>query len=259
MKRLAVLGPAYSHSHLLAKKKSQKILLCPQLEKVFSAIREGKTDEGIVPLESMRFGTVRESIFALLQYHLKILKAYHVPIVHCLAAQGKEFQKIASHPQALAQCPELLQGKEVIECTSTSQAMQLAAQHTEIAALGAPEAAHAYGLKILCFSENENKTKFIRIGKKGIPAQGREIQTSLILNPKVDLPGLLFHSLAPFATQHINLVKIESLPSGKKLGSYLFYVELQGSILDKKIQAALDFLRHSLEITVLGSYEVKEL
>ena len=104
------------------------------------------------------------------------------------------------------------------------------------AAVGSREAAEHYGLQIInerIEDHHDNATRFLVISLQENTMQ-ENAKTSLLLDPKEDRPGLLFHVLAPFAAQNINLAKIESLPSGKKMGEYLFYIEIDGDVRDKK-------------------------
>ncbi len=267
MDKAALLGPEYSYSHLLAMKifSGEELSLCSRIEDVFKEVVEHRAVKGIVPLENMLQGSVRESIMALLRYkdNIRINQGYTVNIHHCLAAKKNDYVKIISHPQALAQCSSFLAGKDkyIVESSSTAKAMEIAADDDTFAAVGSREAAEHYGLQIInerIEDHHDNATRFLVISLQENTMQ-ENAKTSLLLDPKEDRPGLLFHVLAPFAAQNINLAKIESLPSGKKMGEYLFYIEIDGDVRDKKVQAALDFLKHSIDIYPLGSYDVLSL
>ncbi len=263
MTKIAVLGPEYSYSHLMGMKvfPGEDLLLCDKIERVFKEIVEQKAAKGIIPIENMLQGSVRESILSLLKYPVKINRAYTMPIQHCLAAQRDEYETIVSHPQALAQCSSFLADKNVVECPSTSRAMTMAIQDSSYAAIGSKEAAQHYGLKILqenIEDNHDNMTRFFMISLEETIA-AEKARTSLLLKPKEDRPGLLFLILAPFASQNINLLKIESLPSGRKMGEYVFYIEIDGNVHEERVEAALDFLRNSIGVYSLGSYEVMDV
>jgi len=267
MKPVALLGPEYSYSHLLAKQvfPGEKFTLCSRIKDIFQHVVEGSSSLGIIPIENMLQGTVRESIMSLLRFKVKINIAYNFPISHCLASQSANYAGIISHSQALAQCSNFLEsnftGKNIIECSSTSKAMELAAKDKTLAAIGSREAAQGYGLQVLQETVCDNPfnvTRFFIISKEEFIAEGN-VRTSLLLNPKEDYPGLLFLLLAPFAVQHINFTKIESLPSGRKFGEYIFYVEIEGSLNDLKVQKAIDFLRVNNEVYLFGTYNIVDL
>lgn len=264
MDKIALLGPEYSYSHLLGREvfPEQELMLCSSIEEVFKAVAEKKAKKGVIPIENMLQGSVRESILCLLKYQVKINEAYTFPIRHCLAAKSKkQYAKIISHPQALGQCSYFLVGKNIVETSSTSKAMETAAQDKSFAAIGSREAAEHYGLQIIqenIEDNHDNVTQFFVISGEETN-NAVKTRTSLLLRPKEDCPGLLFLILAPFASQNINLVKIESLPSGRKMGEYVFYIEIDGNVSEERVKAALDFLKNSVEVRCLGSYEVLSL
>ena len=273
MEKIALLGPEYSHSHLAARKifPDKEFLFCKKISDIFSAVENGLAGGGIAPIENMLNGSVRESIMSLLKHKMKINKSFNFPVSHCLASKEKSYEKIISHPQALAQCSVFLKDKDVVEVSSTSKAMQMAAEDSTLAAIGSVEAAEHFGLKIIADNvedNHDNMTRFILISKEGREEhEGIEeedgsyenVQTSLILDPKEDRPGLLFLILAPFAAQNINLNRIESLPSGRKMGDYVFYLEIKGSISDPKVKTALEFLKNNTDIYSFGTHEVVEI
>lgn len=191
-----------------------------------------------------------------------------MPIHHCLASKSEKFTKIISHPQALAQCSRFLEEykiKKIIiqESASTSKAMELASEDKEYAAIGSTLAAKNFGLKILkkdIENNHDNVTRFILISRnENFEFKSKNIRTSLMLIPKEDMPGLLFKMLSPFATAGINLTKIESIPTGKKFGEYIFYIEISGSIKENKIKTAIEFLKNMVNVDVLGSYEIEDV
>lgn len=265
MDKVALLGPEYSYSHLLGMKifSREELSLCPRIEDVFKEVVEHQAVKGIIPLENMLQGSVRESIMALFKYKdtVKINHGYTMGIHHCLAAKKNDYVKIISHPQALAQCSIFLSGKEIVESTSTAKAMEIAARDETFAAVGSREAAGHYELRIInegIEDHQDNATRFLAISLQENLTQDNTM-TSLLLDPKEDRPGLLFHTLAPFAAQNINLAKIESLPSGRRMGEYVFYLEIDGDVRDKRVKSALDFLNFNLDIYSLGSYDVTVL
>ena len=263
--KIALLGPAYSYSYLAGIKAfpREEIILCERIEHVFQEVIEKMATAGFVPLENMSEGSVRESIKNFLKYEVKINKAYTMPIHHCLAAQNQDYKVIVSHLQALGQCSEFVKQSKtsIVECASTAQAMKMAAAYDTHAAIGSAEAAEHYGLTILynyIEDNHDNVTKFVAISLEETLVE-ENATTSLLLKPKDDRPGLLFNLLAPFALKNINLGKIESLPSGRKMGEYVFYLEIDGNVREEKVKSALDFLQDIVEVCSLGSYDVVDL
>jgi prephenate dehydratase len=265
MNKVHVLGPVFSYSYNLAKKlfKAEIIVCEKSIEDVFEAASGNESALGIVPMENMLNGTVRESLFALEKFAMCIEKAYDFHIENVLAAKQDDFTRIASHPQPLAQCSQFLKDKnvEIIETSSTSQAMEMAAKDGTIAAIGNREAAEHYGLIVAeerISNRDSNITRFIgiRSGAKGCSKKGRK--TSMIIKPMEDRAGLLFEILSVFEIKKINLTKIESIPTGNKMNDYIFYIDIDGALEEKRITDAIEFLKTFVQVDIFGSYDIEE-
>lgn len=269
MSKIAILGPQGSYCHIIAELAFPKndFLFCNNIEDIFRAVSDNKAEQGIAPIENMLQGTVRESVFALKKYKVKMNALYHLPIHHSLASLTPDFKKIISHIQAIGQCSEFLdnyrnKGFSIEETNSTSKAMEIASKNKEYAAIGSPLAAKLFNLNVLKTSiedNHDNLTSFILISNKENENKlNGSTRTSLLIHPLSDRPGLLYEILAIFKIKDINLTKIESIPSGKKIGDYLFFIEIEGNQNDKNVKSALDFLRTIHEVYSFGSYEVKD-
>ncbi len=268
--KTGTLGPRGSFSEIAARRhdKQTEIVFFRHIYEIFDAVRNAEVDEGVVPIENMIEGTVREVLDRLYENDLKIIKEVIVPIHHCLAAQSDDFSKIISHPQALAQCSVFLKQHkekyvEVEETTSTSKAMEIAGENLECAAIGSPRAAELNNLKIIGteIENNErNATRFIIISRtqEERKQEDAKFKTSIALHPAEDRPGLLFDILAIFKIQNVNLTKIESRPTEKKLGEYIFYIDFEGHRQDENIKPVIDFLKSIVPtIKIFGSYETE--
>lgn len=267
--KIAILGPEYSYCHILAKKvfPESTFVLCQNIEEIFKTLSEKKVEIAIAPIENMLHGSVRESVIALKKYLVKINASYDLPIHHCLASKTNKFTKIISHPQALAQCSSFLNeyrdNKYLIEeSASTSKAMEIASKDKEYAAIGSEEAASKYKLKILnkqIEDNHNNTTRFILISNKESIPDKENSRTSILVAPGQDKPGLLFEILSIFKANGINLTKIESIPTGKKLGEYLFFMEIDGSLEQENVFSAIDFLKDKYELFSFGSYNLEKV
>lgn len=267
--RIAVLGPENSYSHFLGEKvfdsDKNEFILFDNIEAVFKEVSKNENVIGIVPFENMIHGSVRETFICLKKYDIKIVKSFDLSIHHCLASKSKNFKKIASHPQALAQCSDFLEefrnrGIEIVESSSTSKAMELASLNKDYAAIGNEVAASKNELSVLnknIENNSNNVTRFVEISKKCCEfSSNKNAKSSLMLVPKEDRPGLLFEILALFKIKDINLTKIESIPTGKGIGEYLFYIDIEGSVLDDNIKVTIEFLKTIVDVNLFGSYEV---
>lgn len=261
-KKVVVLGPKFSYSYNLARRyyKDEDIMCVNNLEEVFKIVFTKNKLKGIVPIENMISGSVRESFLNLKKYPVCILRAFDYEIKNIFATNGNKYSKIVSHSQPLSQCSNFInkqKGVDVLEVASTSKAMQMAAEDKNIAAIGNIEAANFYkvSVKLKNISNKENNlTRFVEIAKSKQIINGEK--TSLMIKPFDDRAGLLFEILSIFKIKGINLTKIESIPTGKKMNDYVFYLDIEGSLKEKRVKDALVFLRTFVGVKVFGSYNI---
>ncbi|UGV41282.1 prephenate dehydratase [Methanococcoides orientis] len=275
---VGVLGPAGSYSDKAAKGWMKKqgidgkasLLYYDDITDTFSAVIEGRTDMGIVPIENSIEGSVGITLDLLLESDVTIIGEIVVPIKHCLLSKGKisDIRIILSHPQALAQCRQFIRTHfkdvEIRTTGSTSHAAKLANEFEEMAAIASEESAKAYGLNILMPNiqdREQNHTRFIAIRKNDKEMDESNIneadihKTSVIVYIGNDRAGSLYEILGEFAKRDINLTRIESRPSKRSLGDYLFYIDLEGNTSDAVIKDALYHIDSKVSmLKVLGSY-----
>ncbi len=264
---IGILGPEGTFSEQAAKKWDDKAEL-RYYEDVFDvskAVVDGAVDHGIIPIENSLEGSVGMALDALLQYEVKMIGEVIIPIRYCLLSRGNlsDIKTVLSHPQALAQCRHVLKtrlrGVEMRGTASTALAAQMASKSKKMAAIASEEAADKYGLKILMRDiqdQKENYTRFAVLGKETPGPSGRD-KTSAIVYLRKDRPGALHEILGEFASRGINLTKIESRPTKKVLGDYLFFIDLEGHIEDAIIKEALENVEAKAGmLRVLGSYPV---
>ncbi|XLQ20355.1 MAG: prephenate dehydratase [Candidatus Moraniibacteriota bacterium] len=260
--KIITLGPKFSYSYNVALVNYEKLDIEPvdTISAVFDNLSD--TSHGIVPIENMINGSVRETFLALQQNEVSIVNAFDYSIEHVLASQGDEFTTIMSHAQALVQCNEYVdemrkQGISVIEASSTSKAMEIASADASIAAIGSNDAANYYKLSVIeqnISNKDKNVTRFIEISKKVKKTSGEK--TSVIIKPTTDRSGLLFEILSVFKIKNLNLTKIESIPTGEKMNDYIFYLDLDGCMEDENMKDAFEFLNTFVDVTILGSYNI---
>ncbi|KGK99618.1 chorismate mutase [Methanococcoides methylutens] len=275
---VGVLGPAGSYSDKAAKGWMKKqgiegkasLLYYDDITDTFSAVIVGRTDMGIVPIENSIEGSVGITLDLLLESDVTIIGEIVVPIKHCLLSKGKisDIRIILSHPQALAQCRQFIRTHfkdvEIRTTGSTSHAAKLANEFEEMAAIASEESAKAYGLNILMPNiqdREQNHTRFIAIRKNDTEMDESNTndayvrKTSVIAYIGNDRAGSLYEILGEFAKRDINLTRIESRPSKRSLGDYLFYIDLEGSTSDAVIKDALYHIDSKVSmLKVLGSY-----
>lgn len=275
---IGVLGPAGSYSEKAAQKWSKKLEYLEvstlqyyeDITDIFLAVVNDTVDFGVVPVENSIEGSVGITLDQLFENEITVTGEIVVPIEHCLLSRGKlsDIKIILSHPQALAQCRNFLKTHfkniELRTTGSTSHAAKLATEFEEMAAIASHNSAEMYGLNVLISNiqdQNENYTRFLVIASKNNRSNIKLIQsehlykTSIIVYLDKNRPGALYEILEDFAKRNINLTKIESRPSKKALGDYLFYIDLEGNIQEDIIKGALDKLKTKVKMLKnLGSY-----
>ncbi len=266
---LGLLGPEGTFSEKAAKKweSTAELQYFDDVFDVVEAVVNEDVDYGVVPIENSLEGSVGRTLDALLKYDVKIAGEVVVPIRHCLLAKEKisDIKIILSHPQALAQCRHSIKNRfgeiEIVETMSTASAAKRASESKEMAAIASEDSAAKYNLNVLLRdlqNQKENYTRFIVLGKT-VPEPTFKDKTSVVVYLQKDRPGALYKMLGEFASRDINLTKIESRPTKKALGDYLFYIDMEGHIMDEKVQRALKEIKKKAGmLRILGSYPKAE-
>lgn len=268
--KIAYLGPPATFTHLASLKKfgsSVKYVAVRSIGEVFSEVESQRVDFGVVPIENSIEGAVSYTLDMFVESDLKICSEVILEISHNLL--GREYipqerfstiKKVYSNPQVFGQCRMWLEanlpGVELIEVTSTSKAAEIVARDKNSACIASSLAAECYGLKVLARSIEDyahNVTRFLVIGRVE-PKPTKKDKTSILFSMK-DRVGALHDMLGPFRKYDINLTKIESRPSKKRLWDYYFFVDLQGHHLDPKVKKAVSELKKKATfVKILGSY-----
>ena len=255
--KVALLGPSGTYTHQAAEKyfDSLETQFCSTITDVF----ESEANTKFVPIENSLGGGVTDTIDLLEERDEQITGEVIIGIQHALISDEEDIsdiEKVKSHPQALAQCKEIINehGWETEETNSTADAVT-GLEEGE-AALASEIAAELNGKNILKTSVQDrdvNVTRFLVLN--GEPEA--EEKTSLILKPGEDRPGLLHSMLSCFAGHEINLSHIQSRPTKEKLGEYFFYVEAETA--NGRLQKAIQCLETYGEVQNLGSYRSAEM
>ncbi len=242
---------------------------------VMNAVVTGKAEQGVVPLENSVEGSVTTTLDVFLQDNpLQMIQEIDIPIEHCLLVKPgtrlNDISDVISHMQALAQCRQFLRNRlpsaNTVPARSTADAARRVASVAPemfdgkshvCAAIANKLAAKMYGLDVLMTGIQDidnNVTRFVVIGQEQLPPSGHD-RTSIVFAAHRDQPGSLYESLGEFAKRSINLSKIESRPSKKVLGDYLFFVDLDGHSSEARITEALEAVqKRSSFFKVIGSY-----
>ena len=237
---------------------------------VLDAVASGDLDFGVVPIENSIEGTVNFTQDALsFDYELLIQREVVLNIEHCLMAMPgtsiAEITSVLSIPVATAQCHRYLRenvgNAEIHAANSTADAAKTVAANAVagVAAIAPRNAAALYGLNILAtdIADHEgNQTRFVVVGKSGVPTPTGHDITGIVVFQRADEPGSLISILQEFAARRVNITNLLSRPTKDGgLGDYCFVMYLEGHIADELVADALRAL-HAKQggVKFLGSY-----
>lgn len=271
---IAHLGPSGTYAESaalqfaswLAQTQQQTAVLHPYISiaQTLRAVSQGEADYAVVPVENSIEGSVTMTLDTFWQLaNLQIQNALDLPIVHAFLSEAPAIaaiQTVYSHPQALSQCQEWLErhlpNAQLVPMKSTTEALQHLKSHPAAGAIASRRAAELYQLPILACPINDspdNCTRFWIVSTT--PSQGGS-HTSIAFLVH-DVPGALVKPLQAIANRHLNMSRIESRPTKRSLGDYLFFVDLEADTHQVCLQEALEELRAVTEtLRVLGSYNI---
>jgi prephenate dehydratase len=236
----------------------------------FDSVAAGDAAAGVVPIENVINGTVRENYDLLLEHDLQIRGEVVVPVALCLAAlPGQsldDIERVYSHIQALGQAEGFLSGRpwQLLTTYNTAGAGKAIADRGErgAAAVLSPRAAGLFGLEILADEIGDlpgNRTRFLVLARPDaadlrlLPV-GDGKRTTLVVAVRNE-PGTLLAVLRVFADHGLNMHKLESRPSRERAWEYVFWIDLDADTADPTTAAAFEALRSVTTMTrVLGSY-----
>ena len=270
---IGYLGPEGSFTHQALSKflskinKREDISSFQTISQVIDSINSGKIQSGIVPIENSIEGSVGETLDQLIRASQKVTINHEViiPIEHCLITKTKqltEVKKVIAHTQALSQCQSYLKRflpDAVLEpTTSNSLAVKVVSESNNgLAAIGPKMAAEIYKVPVFeagINDEKENFTRFVLVGTETMSPTGKD-KTTIAFGVPYDKPGTLVGVLNSFSKEKVNLSRIESRPSRKALGEYIFYVDLEAHREEPSLKRALSEVASEFSFyRWLGSY-----
>jgi prephenate dehydratase len=237
---------------------------------VFDAVKAGHAAAGVVPIENVIHGTVRENYDLLIEFELGIVGEVIVPVHLCLAAlpgqRLEDIERVYSHIQALGQAEAFLRSRpwQLLSTYNTAGAGKSIVDAGErgAAAVLSPRAANLFGLEVLADDIGDlpdNRTRFLVLARPGatapalvdVPALRR---TTLVVAVRNE-PGTLLAVLRVIAAHGLNMRKLESRPSRERAWEYVFWIDLDGDVADPAMAEALEEVKGVTSMTrVLGSY-----
>ena len=268
--KIAYLGPKATFSYQASLKQfGSKVDFIPvkRLSDVIEEVEKHRADFAVVPIENSNEGSVNTTLDELVDTNLKVVNEINMRVSHCLLSKTKleNIKVVYSHHQAIAQCSGWLRKNlpyaELFPVNSTAHAAQLACQNSKAAAISSEVAAKIYNLNVLVKSIEDSKdnwTRFFVLGYGKTSETGND-KTSIIFTIK-DKVSTLYNILSEFSKNKINLTKIESRPTKKKVWQYMFFIDFEGHICDKKVSDTLERINeHCIFLKILGSYPKADL
>jgi prephenate dehydratase len=244
-------------------------LPCQTFEDAFLAVENGDADIGMIPIENTIAGRVADIHHLLPESRLHIVGEYFMPIRFQLmvlpGVSTDEIRTVHSHIHALGQCRKIvrLNGWKPVIAGDTAGAAKLVAEtgNRSMAALAPRLAADLYGLEIVAENVEDiesNITRFVVLSREEQAIERREddevIVTTFVFNVR-NIPAALYKALGGFATNGINMTKLESYQIGGKFYATQFYADIEGHPDDANVRRALEELRFfSEKVRILGTY-----
>ncbi len=239
-------------------------LPCFAFEDAIDAVKDGTADCAMIPIENSLHGRVADIHFLLPESGLIITGEHFLPIRYALMGAGplEGVRQATSHPQALGQCRHWLRSRGIqpVAYSDTAGAAALVVEGGDpsVAAIAPPRAAAIYGLDILADGledSTDNMTRFVILAREApvreLPA---EVMTTLMFEVK-NIPAALYKAMGGFATNGVNITKLESYQRGSSFSATEFFADIEGHPGDPAVARALDELAfHSKWVRLLGTY-----
>ncbi len=260
---------AYSHIAINEIFKDVEIKTCSTFEETFKIAYDDETYKILIPLENSLAGRVADIHYLLPKYKLQIHGEHFQKVEHNLIARPeaemKDIKFVRSHAQAIGQCQKIITDnkyKTIISADTAGSAKELAeSKEKSVAAIASKLSADIYKLKILrenMEDEKGNVTRFLILGKNVQQPdyhKNKKYITTCIFRLK-SKPSALYKSLGGFATNQINMTKLESFSVKNTFAQTNFYLDFEGHLDDKLVQNAMEELGfHTESLDILGVYE----
>lgn len=264
---IAFQGSPGANSHRAAMEAVPEALPLPcfSFEDALEAVKDGRASKAIIPIENSQHGRVADIHFLLPESGLSITGEYFMPIHHALMGVGQgPFEAAYSHPQALGQSRFFLRERGIVPLSyaDTAGAAAFVAERNDskIGAIAPAIAAELYGLEIVAEhveDSADNMTRFVILAEEQLdPAEltSGEAITTFVFEVK-NIPAALYKAMGGFATNGVNMTKLESYQEGTSFSATMFYADIIGAPGQAAVDRALEECAfHSKELRILGTY-----
>ena len=262
---------AYSHLACLEIFPKAEVKACSTFEETFKLAKENSEYKIVIPITNSSTGSVADMHYLIPKYKLQIHAEHFQKVNHnLLAIKGSKLEDIKtvrSHSQALGQCRKIISEnnlKAIVSADTAGSAKFIAEKKDKTeSAIASELAANIYNLEILKSNvedESGNVTRFLVMGSesKHPERKNKNYITSCIFKLK-SIPAALYKALGGFATNSVNLCKLESFAVKNTFNQVQFYIEIERHIEDPSLQKALEELGfHTQQLDILGVYEAHQ-
>ena len=271
--KVAFQGEKGAYSHLACQEIFPNVdaVACPTFEEAFQLAKDNSEYKIVIPIENSLAGRVADIHYLIPKYKLQIHAEHFQRVTHYLlgikGSKMKDIKTVRSHSQAIGQCRKIILDnklKPIISADTAGSAKFVAEKKDKSeSAIASKLAAKIYDLEIIKSSvedESGNVTRFFVMGTdpKHPEFKDKKYITSCIFKLK-SIPAALYKALGGFATNSVNLCKLESFSVKNTFDQVNFYIDIEGHIEDPSLQKALEELGfHTQKLDVLGVYEAHQ-
>ena len=270
-RKIAFQGEPGANSHIACKEAypDDEPLPCPTFEDAFAAVRNGRATRAMIPIDNSLAGRVADIHHLMPRSGLHIVAEWFLPVQHQLMAPKnatlKTIKTVESHVHALGQCRNVIRAlhlKAVVAGDTAGAAREVAeAGDVTRAALATALAAKIYRLKILkkdVADARHNTTRFVVLSRdpKWAGRKEKHVITTFVFQVR-NIPAALYKSLGGFATNGVNMTKLESYMVEGSFAATQFYADVQGHPKERALELALEeleFVSQPNSLKVLGVY-----
>jgi prephenate dehydratase len=270
-KKIAFQGELGANSHIACMEafRGYQPLPCPTFEDAFAAVRNGRAELAMIPIDNSVAGRVADIHHLMPKSGLNIVAEWFLPVQHQLMAPKgaslKTIKTVESHVHALGQCRNIIRrlGVKAVVAADTAGAAREVAEAGDVsrAALATKLAAKIYRLQILkkdVADAKHNTTRFIVLARKPKWASRKErrVMTTFVFQVR-NIPAALYKAMGGFATNSINMTKLESYMVDGSFAATQFYADVQGHPKDRALELALEelaFVSQPKTLKILGVY-----
>jgi prephenate dehydratase len=268
--RVAYQGTAGAYSHLACCQvfPDWESVPCEDFQSALELVSNGLADRAMIPLENSTAGRVEEIYRIIPRTRLFVIGEHFEPVNHCLLALPgvalTDIDEVASHPQALAQCHQRIVNlgmKPIATMDTAQEARNLAtSQNRRRGAIASALAANLYGLDVVHENFQDvmgNTTRFLVFAREQMHGErdpAVQYISSLLFTVR-NIPAALYKALGGFATNGINLLKLESYMDGASMEASVFHVDIAAHPQDHRMLYAMEELAHfARDVRILGCY-----